>query len=337
MFVELRRRSPQRACDVEGTGDLMWLVVLSLLTGLSNPAHADDRDYHWTKVEVAMSSESMKATGRMIPQDGALNIESGRIQGRILSILKREGEKVSVGTPLFSITSAECFSLYEEKKVARTKQLTELISGVTNREHQLGLSVDANSCKIVATHAGVVTKRSIDSGAAFNVGDPLVTILDTRRLMGELDIPERDLSKVHVGQVVHFKLAADNTTDYKTKIADVVPTIDSVTRTTKVRLAPVKLSTASTLDALIFGEVETGRKESILKVPSAALVFSHNRQYVIKGPLDKAAPVEVQLISEEDDFSSIRPRTPDELNQGDIVASEGAIFLMKKLGVRSNL
>lgn len=313
----------------------MWVVILCLVASFS--AQAEERDYQWTKVEVAMSSATVRATGRMIPQDGALNIESARVQGRITSILKREGEKVAPGTPLFSITSAECFSLYEEKKVARAKQIEELMSGVANRERQLGLSVDANTCKIVATHSGIVTKRNIDSGAAFNAGDPLATVLDTRRLMAELDIPERDLSKVHVGQVVNFKLAADSSTSYKTKISDVVPTIDAVSRTTKVRLAPVPLKTASTLDALIFGDIETGTKESILKVPSEALVFSHNRQYVIKGPLEKAVPVEVQLISEEDDFSSVRPRTVGELNEGDLVASQGAIFLMKKLGTRTSL
>lgn len=313
----------------------MWLAVLGLALSLS--AQADDRDYQWTKVQVAMSSATVRATGRMIAQDGALNIESARVQGRITSILKREGEKVAVGTPLFSITSAECFSLLEEKKVAHAKQIEELLSGVANRERQLGLSVDANSCKIVATHAGVLTKRNIDSGAAFNPGDALVTVLDTHRLMAELDIPERDLSKVHVGQSVSFKLAADSNTTYKTKISDVVPTIDAVSRTTKVRLTPVKLSTVSTLDALIFGDIETGTKESILKVPSESLVFSHNRQYVVKGPIEKAVPVEVQLISEEDDFSSVRPRNAGELNEGDVVASQGAIFLMKKLGTRTNL
>jgi Cu(I)/Ag(I) efflux system membrane fusion protein len=308
-----------------------------LLAMIAAQAYAGEQDYQWAKVETASSSAAVKATGRMIPQDGALNIESARIQGRVLSILKREGEKVAPGTPLFSISSAECFSLNEEKKVATDKKIGELIEGVAKRERQLALSVDASNCRIVATHSGVVTKRNIESGGAFNPGDPLVTILDTHRLTAELDVPERDLGKVRVGQTVHFKLAADANTAYTTKISDVVPTIDATSRTTKVRLQPVRLSGVSTMDALIFGDIETGTKESILKVPSEALVFAHNRQYVIKGPLEKAAAVEVQLISEEDDFSSIRPKSPGDLADGDQVASRGAIFLMKKIGVGSSL
>lgn len=312
-------------------------LFLLLIATWTFVVHADEREYEWSKVEVASSSATVKVTGRMIPQDGALNIESSRVQGRILSILKREGEKVFPGTPLFSISSAECFSLLEEKKVAKEKKISELSDGVAKREHGLGLTVNANDCRIVATHAGVVTKRSIESGGAFNPGDPLVTILDIRRLTSELDVPERDLGKVRTGQVVHFKLAADSNTNYTTTIVDVVPTIDATSRTTKVRLLPVKLKSASTLDALIFGEIETGTKESILRVPSEALVFSHNRQYVVKGPLEKAVAIEVTLISEEDDYSSIRPRNAGELTEGNAVATRGAIFLMKKIGVRSTL
>src|ERR1700692_2164469 len=81
-------------------------------------AGADEKDYQWAKVEVAELNSGIKVTGRMIPQDGALNIESSRVAGRILSILRREGDRVYIGTPLFEVSSAECFSLIEEKKVA---------------------------------------------------------------------------------------------------------------------------------------------------------------------------------------------------------------------------
>ena len=313
------------------------LTALLLVLATAAAARADERDYQWTKVETAELNAGIKVTGRMIPQDGALNIESSRVAGRILGILRREGELIHAGTALFVVSSAECFSLLEEKKVAATNGMKDLIDSVSKREKQLGLFVDANSCKIVATHSGVLTKRSVESGAAFNPGDPLVTILDVNRLTAEFDLPERDMAKVQVKQPVHFQLASDPATSYTTKISNIVPMIDSTSRTTKVRVVPVKIKTATTQDSLIFGEIDTGSKESILKVPSAALVFSHDHQYVVKGPIDKPHAIEVQVIGEADNFSSVRPVKTGELSDGDLIAGRGAIFLMKQLSTGTPL
>ena len=75
-----------------------------------------------------------------------------------------------------------------------------------------------------------------------------------------------------------------------------------------------------------------GSQESLLKVPTEALIFNHNRQFVIKGSDTSPLPVEVHVVSETDDVSSIRPLKDGELKAGDQVASKGAIFLFKKLG-----
>lgn len=104
---------------------------------------------------------------------------------------------------------------------------------------------------------------------------------------------------------------------------------DSTSRTTKVRVQPVKIASATTQDSLIFGEIDTGSNEAILKVPSAALVFSRNHQYVIKGPAEKMSAVEIQVIGESDNFSSVRPVKSGQLAGGDLVAGRGGIFLLK--------
>ena len=312
------------------------LPFVSLLL-FTRPIAAQVRDYQWAKVEVAELNAGIKVTGRMIPQDGALNIESARIAGRVLGILRREGDHVQAGTPLFSISSAECFSLLEEKKVATSNGIQSLVQSVSKREKGLALLVDDNACKIVSTHSGVLTKRSIESGAAFNAGDALVTVLDVNRLAGEFDLPERDMAKVKPGQPVHFRLASDPGNSYKSKISRVVPMIDATSRTTKIRIEPTPIKNATTQDALIFGDIETGSKDSIYKVPSAALVFQHDKQFVIKGPNENPTVVEVSVLGEADNFSSIRPIKDGQLSEGDAVAGSGAIFLLRQLNAGSKL
>jgi multidrug efflux pump subunit AcrA (membrane-fusion protein) len=307
--------------------------ICAILLALAPATHAwsATSEYEWKPIEKSALLSDVNVTGRVIPQDGALNIESARVQGRVLGILRREGESVSEGTPLYSISSVECFSLLEEKRVAASKQLQELVDGVEKREKQLGLKLEGNQCFAVASHAGILTKRNLESGASFNAGDPLANTLDTRRLTIELDIPERDQARVNVHQKVTFQFASNPGETFTAQVLNVVPTIDPTSRTSKARLTPVRLPKNVSLDALVFGEVDTGHHEPILKVPSSALVFFHNQQFVVAGGDAKPAAVPILVISETDNQSAVRPVKEGTLHEGDLIATKGAIFLLRKL------
>ena len=307
----------------------MKSFVLSAVLFLSLTAHASEIE--WMKLEEGPDFSSLSISGRVVPQDGAQNIESARVSGRIVGILKREGEAVSAGTPLYMISSAECFSLIEERKVAQSRNIPELIEGVEKREQQLGLKIKGNDCIFTASHSGVLTKRNLDSGASFNMGDALATVLDTRRLAIELDVPEKDLARVHVGQKVQFYLASNGDTKYVAKIQSVVPTIDSATRTFKVRLAAVTLPRNIALEALVFGDIDVGRGEKMLKAPSSAVVFHQDKRFVIEDFGKEKKLVQVYVISENENFSLVRPVQEGALKPGTQVASKGAIFLLKSL------
>ena len=300
-----------------------------ILSILSANVHAA---VEWKPVERSSSISGITVSGKVVPQDGALNIESARVAGRALAILRREGERVGVGTEIFEISSAECFQLQEERRVAAAKKLDELTAGVGRREHQLGLKLVGDKCFAVSNHDGILTKRNVESGASFNSGDALATILDTRRMTVEFDVPERDQPHVRVGQTATFQFASNSDKSYTGQVLNVVPTIDPVTRTSKARIKvdgsfPKDVS----LDALVFGEVQTGGQIMTFKVPSSALVFYHDKQYLIKGPADQPKSVGVQVLSESDSVSAIRPLAVEDLKEGDLVASSGAIFLLKKL------
>ena len=314
---------------------LSLLHLAVFLMAMPKFSYAADSQYDWKPIEKSNSVSGVNVTGRVVPQDGALNIESARVQGRILAILRREGELITEGMPLYSISSAECFSLLEERRVATTKQLSELLKGVEKREKQLGLKLEGDRCYVISSHAGVLTKRNMESGSSFNPGDALATTLDTKRLTIELDVPERDQSHVKAGQKVVFQFASNPGQLFSTRVQNVVPTIDPTTRTSKARLTPMRLPPNVSLDALVFGEVDTGRHEPILKVPSSALVFNHNQQFVISGGSVKPVAVAVQVVSETDSMSAVRPARVGDLNEGDLIATKGAIFLYKKLSDES--
>lgn len=304
---------------------LLFFFTISCLS------HASTSQYEWKPVEKSGSSGGVSATGRVVPQDGALNIESARVQGRVLGILRREGETVTAGTPIYSVSSTECLTLVEERKIATSKKLSELLEGLARREKQLGLRLHGEECAVVASNSGVLTKRSLESGASFNVGDVMATVLDTKKLTVELDLPERDQSRVRTGQRVSLQFASNPGETFSTKIQTIVPTIDPTTRTSKARLASIRLPKNLSLDALVFGVVNVDHQEASLKIPSSALVFSNGQQYVVTGTDEKPRAVPVLVINENDSQSTIRPKVAGALKEGDLAASRGAIYLLKKI------
>lgn len=305
------------------------LFVLLIFLSASQLAAAETE---WATVVKGEGHSGLSVSGRVIPQDGALNIESARVQGRVLSLLRREGERVSEGLPLYAVSSPECFSLQEESRVANEKKIVDLQDGVKKRERQLGLKLTGDRCEIVATHAGVLTKRNLESGSAFNVGDVLATVLDTKRLTVELEIPEKDESLVKAGQSVTLQFASGPGKDLNAKIQDVVPTIDPTTRTLKARLTGLKLPSTVGLEALVTADIKTDVSRGTRQVPSSALVFFRNRRFVIVGGNEKTArAVAVDVLNESETLSSVRSRPEEALRVGDQVAVKGAIYLIRKI------
>ncbi len=317
-----------------------WGLALALaLMGAAalGPAQAGAQlpDHRWVLVQVGQDRQKLTVTGKVVPQNGALYVESARVQGRILAILKREGDLVQVGTPLFAINSPECFSVREELRAAQRQGLHELIEAVLRREAQLGLSVEEAQCLIRANYEGVLTRRNAEAGSAFNPGDALVSIVDVSRLAVELDIPERQLGQLRKGDMVGFYLASSPDQVHRVPVEGVIPAIDPATRTARARLAPIALPPGTTLDALVYGELDVGSDDSVLKVPSSALVFHRNRQFVVRKRRERVTVVPVVVMNETETTSAVRSVQGGELSDTDQVASKGVVFLFQKLIVEN--
>lgn len=306
-----------------------WIALL--LTSIALCALPARGDVVWAPLTRVDSGGVTKLTGRIIAGDGGTRVEPARVAGRIVNILRREGEVVKVGTPLFEISSSDCTALAEEKRVAEARGLTDLLEATNRRSEQLGLRLTKGRCLAVATHSGTIVKRQVELGAAFNTGDPLLTILDTRNLIVELDVPERLLTNVREGQKARFSLAAQPGKSFPTEVDRVVPTMDSQTRTTKVRLKGVPLPDRTSLDALAFAEIVGSAESGLLRAPTSAFVFHQNRQYVVKKASPHPLAVPVEIVDENETDASVRATGDVPLREGDEVAVKGAIFLFNEI------
>ena len=314
-----------------------YVLQLVLLHVSFNVFANSNENYEWVTIKKNHALSEIKVTGRVIPQEGAIKFESSHLQGRISQYKVKEGDQVKKGASLFTISSAECISLREEKKIAFDKSLSDMYQGLIKRESELGIKLNSDSCDIIATSSGVVTKRFFEIGALFNIGDNLMTILNNKRLTVEFDLPEQDLSKVHNGQIVEFKLASHENQIFRTTIKSIVPTVDPISRTVKVKVDERKLEIFGTLESMVFGGILCQASDESFSVPSKALVFKNNSHFLIIGPKENPKPIEVTIVEEYKDNSSIQPKHKDDLTEKDLVASKQVIFLMNRMADGSTL
>lgn len=137
-----------------------------------------------------------------------------------------------------------------ERELAHAQWVTEQagVRAATMRLRAIGLSaadieggVDsgdlaAGRVPIRAPIGGTVIERKVTLGQAVERATDAFEIADTSRVWVTLDLYEKDLFRVHVGQEVELWTESRPGESFRGKVAFIVPEIDQATRTAKVRL-----------------------------------------------------------------------------------------------------
>ncbi len=135
-----------------------------------------------------------------------------------------------------------------ERELAHAQWVTEQagVRAATMRLRAIGLSaadiegVDrgelAGRVPIRAPIGGTVIERKVTLGQAVERATDAFKIADTSRVWVTLDLYEKDLFRVHVGQEVEIWTESRPGESFRGKVAFIVPEIDQATRTAKVRL-----------------------------------------------------------------------------------------------------
>jgi membrane fusion protein, heavy metal efflux system len=179
---------------------------------------------------------------------------------------------------------------------------------------------------------GTVIARAITLGQAVERATDAFKIADLRHLWVNLDLYEKDLAHVRVGQQVEVRADAFPGEVFPGRVAYVVPVIDEATRTAQVRLEfenrQVQLSVGQLVSALIVGDGHRGSPE-VLAVPRNAVARIDGRPVVFvaarKGDEFQQRPVELGASGGE--MIEVRQG----LVAGEAVAVEGAFLLKSEL------
>ncbi len=197
----------------------------------------------------------------MVPQDRENKLVSWQ-KGRVDNLLLREtGGVIRSGEHLMDIYSEELIQAQDEYLLAHeavnrlgdsrfasvagsSKRLLEasktklLRLGMT--ESQLGELEHGEkvleSIPIYATHGGTVMDKAVTEGMYIKEGTPLFTVADLNQVWVELDVFERDAANLKPGDKVSMFCPIHAGMVFKGEISLVEPTLNSTTRTHRVRV-----------------------------------------------------------------------------------------------------
>lgn len=98
-----------------------------------------------------------------------------------------------------------------------------------------------DNCIVIAPIDGTILTKSADKGAlvspmSFNVAAGICTIADLSKLEVEIDVPERQITRLKQGQVCVLQADADPSREYRGVVDRVMPIADDTKNVVKVRI-----------------------------------------------------------------------------------------------------
>jgi cobalt-zinc-cadmium efflux system membrane fusion protein len=184
---------------------------------------------------------------------------------------------------------------------------------------------------LTAPFAGVVVAREANLGEMASPANQLFTIANLDRLWIELDVYERDLSRIARGQAVEVSTAAYPDRTFPSKIVYVGDVLDPQKRTVRSRVEIPNESRALKPGMFATARIQVGGGGSpVVVVPQAAVQELEGRKVVFV-PGDRpgefrAQPVEVGASAGEGRVTILTG-----LDAGDRIVTSGAFALRSEL------
>ena len=232
-----------------------------------------------------------------------ISVISSRVMGTVTSLMVKEGDRVKAGQTLMTIDDRDMAErvkaadkaleaarlnksladttykrykeIYDERALTQQEMdQFETQKKVAEAEYERAKAmlseaqVSHGFAKIVAPTAGVVTEKRIDRGSMATPGTPLLTIEDISSFRVDLNVDERLSGKLKVGTPVDIFIDSTGQ-QIKGKITELVPSIDSMSRTF---MAKVDIGGTGLKNGLFArAKIPLGTKHAII-IPKAALV-----------------------------------------------------------------
>ncbi|SDT43941.1 efflux RND transporter periplasmic adaptor subunit [Bradyrhizobium canariense] len=233
------------------------------------------------------------------------------------------GTRVTKGQPLMEIYSPAVSSAAAEYIAALSSKGTVGEVGLYGRgSRQRIMNLDVPEPVIVsmekshtvpiaiewsAPRDGIVLERNAVEGMRAQPGDVLFRVADTSVVWAMVDVAERDLGAIAVGQPVTVKARSFPGREFQGKISVIYPQVNRETRTARVRIELPNADLALLPDMYVDAEINTGSSEPVLAIPESAVLDTGRKQavFIDKGE-GRFEPRDVKLGHRGDGYVEVR-------------------------------
>ena len=261
-----------------------------------------------------------------IQTNGSLEAENdvvivARTQGPLVELLTEEGRRVSKGQVMARIDPKETqaqvkiaqVSLRDAERIYKRAEETFAEQLISQADFDAALAakesaeatlfdrqVQLDYTEVKAPFGAVVVDRNIKLGDNVTVGQVLFRISDFDPLLSKIQVPEKELPRLHKGQSAYLTVEAWPGERFEARVLRLSPVVDATTGTIRVTL---QVEGGGKLRPGMFASVylEVDRHENALTIPKSALSLESlgDTVYVVNG--DVAARRAIQLGFEEAD------------------------------------
>jgi RND family efflux transporter MFP subunit len=280
------------------------------------------------------------------------NIIGSDAQGKIIRLSIEEGDRVTQGQVIAKIDDEMLQLQLENAEVSLEGQKNDdnrysnlakdnAVSGMQIEKTKLGvrsaeiqkkqIQKQLRSTNITAPFSGVITKKLVDLGSVIGAGSPLFEITDISSLKLTVNVPERDILKFKLNQIVQAKVDIYNNRLFEGKVSNISVVADK-SHNFKVQIT-VKNSQQELLSGM-YASVSLLNNQSVtaLAIPRKALVGSlkNPQVYVIKN--GKAILTSFNAGTSDGEFIEV----VNGLSNTDRIVVKGQVNLQDKSNVKKN-
>ncbi len=295
-------------------------------------------------VPIEVTAVERRDIASYIETNGTLEAEKevdlvARTAGPIVDLRGEENQAVQKGQVLARLDEDEIRARLEISRVALQEAETEfaraeelqrasLISGEefdqarnrleSARAEFRGNEIQIGYTVIRAPFSGLIVERYVKFAETVNVNQPLFRISDFDPLLCLIQVPERELSRLAVGQSAYLEVDAWSGERFEAQVLRLSPVVDAATGTIKVTLeVEGKGKLRPGMFASVFLQTET--HVGALVIPKSALALDSIGDAVFVAEEGSAARRDVTLGVREGDFVEVVAG----LSEGDAVISVG--------------
>jgi Cu(I)/Ag(I) efflux system membrane fusion protein len=266
---------------------------------------------------------AIRAPGTIQLDDRRISVISMRSESWVQRVANVTiGTRVTKGQPLMEIYSPSISSAAAEYIATITSKTTGATVAYGRGSRQRLLNLDVPDAVITAMEKsgivpialewsaprqGVVLERTAIEGMRAQPGDVLFKVADTSVVWAVIDVAERDLGAVSVGQPVTVRARSYPGRPFGGNIGMIYPQLNKDTRTARIRIELSNPDFALLPDMYVDAEIDTGGGQAVLAVPESAVLDTGSRQavFVEKGE-GRFEPRDVKLGHRGDGYVEVR-------------------------------